>query len=141
MKFKYYQKASIGQGIYYGILFFVLMLPFRIYEIVAKTNLESTWSKILYFVFLFLAAYLAVYVYREKIRNGIVSFYKAVYIATLTVFFGMVIDNILMEIATFVMDRSHTFMLSAFSFLVVLFFGVLLGLVFGSFIAFFLAKK
>lgn len=141
MRIKYYHKASIGQGILYGLLFFILMLPFRAYEILNHVNLESTWSKLLYFIFLFAAAFLAVFTYRNKVRHGKISFYKAVYISTLTVFFGMVIDNTLMEVVTFLSDAEHTFLLSAFSFLVILFFGVLLGLVFGSFIAFFLARK
>jgi hypothetical protein len=141
MKFKYFHKASIGQGILYGVLFFVLMLPVRIYELANQTNVVNTWAKLLYFIFLLIAAFLSVYVYRNQVKKGVISFYKAVYIATLTTFFGMLIDNALMETATFIMDREHTFLLSAFSFLVVLFFGVLLGLVYGSFIAFFLSKK
>lgn len=141
MRIKFYYKASIGHGIMYGLLFFVLILPFRSYEIINHVNLENTWSKLMYFVFLFTASFLAVLTYRNKVRNGKVSFYKAVYISTLTVFFGMLIDNTLMEIVTFLSDAEHTFLLSAFSFLVILFFGVLLGLVFGSFIAFILTRK
>jgi hypothetical protein len=141
MQIHYYHKASIGQSIIYGIVFFILMLPIRLFEIINRMNVENTWVKILYFVFLLLTAYVSVYVYRNKVRNGKISFYKAVYISTLTVFFGMLIDNLLMEIVTFATNTEHTFMLSAFSFLVVLFFGVLLGLIFGSFIAFFLTKK
>ena len=141
MQIQYYHKASIGQGIIYGLVFFILILPVRLFEIIKQVNLESTWAKILYFVFLLIAAYISVYVYRNKVRNGKISFYKAVYVSTLTVFFFLLIDNLLMEIVTFATNTEHTFMLSAFSFLVVLFFGVLLGLVFGSFIAFFLAKK
>lgn len=141
MRLTYYHTSSIAHGLIYGLVFFLLMLPMRTYELTNRMNIENTWAKATYFILLFIIAFTSVYVYKSKIRNGIISFYKVLYISILTILFGMLADNILMETVAFIVDGTHTWLLSAFSFLIVLFFGVLLGLTFGSIIALFLASK